>query len=330
MQVSQFDRRACMTLLGSAAAWPLAARAQQAPMPVIGFLNPLGQDAADAERMRAFRQGLRDVGFVEGENVTIAYQWADNRVDRLSVLAADLVRRQVNVIAAIGGATAAFAAKAETTTIPIVFAVAQDPVKLGLIGNLDRPGTNLTGVYIAAEATGRRLALLKELLPNATRIGVLLDPSNAANVASTLRDLEMAARSSSLQLKVMNASSGREVEAAFATFATEKPDALFVGPFSIERRVQLALLAMQQKIPVSYPWRDFAEAGGLMSYGPSLRDAFRQAGIQTARVLRGDKPASLPVVQTSKFELVINAMTARLLGITVPTSLLSHADEVLE
>jgi putative ABC transport system substrate-binding protein len=331
MRLNQLKRRDFITLLGgAAAAWPLAARAQQPAMPVVGFLDPTAPDASVAERLRAFRQGLGDAGFVEGENVAIEYRWAENRVDRLLALAAELVRRQVAVIAAIGGSTPAFAAKTQTGTIPIVFTVAQDPIKLGLVTNLARPGDNMTGVFLAAESTARRLTLLRELLPAARRIAVLVDPANAASIGSTLTELEASARPAGLQIKVLNASTGRELDAAFATFVSERPDALFVGPVATDRRVQLALLAAVHKVPATYPWRDFAEAGGLMSYGPSLRDAYRQAGVYTGRILKGAKPADLPVMQSSKFELVINAQTARMLGLTVPSSLLALADEVIE
>jgi putative ABC transport system substrate-binding protein len=331
MRLNQLKRRDFITLLGgAAAAWPLAARAQQPAMPVVGFLDPTAPDASVAERLRAFRQGLGDAGFVEGENVAIEYRWAENRVDRLLALAAELVRRQVAVIAAIGGSTPAFAAKTQTGTIPIVFTVAQDPIKLGLVTNLARPGDNMTGVFLAAESTARRLTLLRELLPAARRIAVLVDPANAASIGSTLTELEASARPAGLQIKVLNASTGRELDAAFATFVSERPDALFVGPVATDRRVQLALLAAVHKVPATYPWRDFPEAGGLMSYGPSLRDAYRQAGVYTGRILKGAKPADLPVMQSSKFELVINAQTARMLGLTVPPSLLALADEVIE
>ncbi len=324
-------REFILAIGGTAVAWPLAARAQQPAMPVVGFLDPTSPDAATADRLRAFRQGLRDAGFVEGENVAIEYRWAESRIDRLSVLAAGLVRRQVAVIVAIGGSTPAFAAKAETSTIPIVFTAAQDPVKLGLVTSLAKPGGNLTGVFLPAELTVRRLELLRELVPAATRISVFLDPANATNAVSTLRDMEAAAaRTSGLQIKVLNASTAREIDAAFASFVRERPDALFVGPFSTDRRVQLALLAMLHRIPAAYPWRDFVDAGGLMSYGASLRDAYRQAGVHVGRILKGAKPADLPVVQSSKYELVINASTARMLGLTVPPSLLALADEVIE
>jgi putative ABC transport system substrate-binding protein len=331
MQLERLRRRDVIALAGAAVAWPLAARAQQPAMPVVGFLDPTSPDAATADRLRAFRQGLGDAGFVEGENAAIEYRWAESRIDRLSVLAAGLVRRQVAVIVAIGGSTPAFAAKAETSTIPIVFTAAQDPVKLGLVASLAKPGGNLTGVFLPAEMTVRRLGLLRELVPAARRISVFLDPANATDVASTSRDIEAAAaRTSGLQIKVLNASTAREIDAAFASFARERPDALLVGPFSTDRRVQLALLAVLHRIPAAYPWRDFVDAGGLMSYGPSLRDAYRQAGVYAGRILKGEKPADLPVVQSSKYELVINASTARMLGLTVPPSLLTLADEVIE
>jgi putative tryptophan/tyrosine transport system substrate-binding protein len=324
-------RRDFVTLAGAAVAWPLAARAQQPAMPVVGFLEPTSPDGATADRLRSFRQSLRDAGFVEGENVAIEYRWADGRIDRLSALAADFVRRQAAVIVAIGGSTPAFTAKAETSTIPIVFTAAQDPVKLGLVASLAKPGGNLTGVFLPAEQTVRRLSLLRELVPAATRISVLLDPANAMDIASILKDMNAAAaRTRGLQIKVINASTAREIDAAFEGFASERPDALLVGPFSTERRVQLALLAVLHKIPAAYPWRDFADAGGLMSYGASLKDVYRQAGVYVGRILKGTKPAELPVVQSSKYQLVINAGTARMLGLTVPPSLLSLADEVIE
>jgi ABC-type uncharacterized transport system substrate-binding protein len=331
MPLHRFKRRGFIALLGGAAvAWPPVARAQQPSMPVIGFLDPASPDAALADRLRAFRQGLRDSGLIEGENVAIEYRWAENNVDRMAALATEFVRRQVAVIVAMGGSAAAFAAKKATSTIPVVFAVGQDPAKLGLVANLAKPGGNLTGVFLPAEATARRLSLLREMVPTATRIALLIDPANAADVATTLRDLETAGRPNSVQIKVLNASSGREVDQAFASLAQERPDALFVGPFSTERRVQLALLAAVHKIPATYPWREFVEAGGLMSYGPNLKDAHRQAGSYAGRVLKGAKPAELAVMQTSKFELAINALTARILGLTVPPSLRSITDETIE
>jgi putative ABC transport system substrate-binding protein len=331
MQLARLRRRNFIMLAGAALAWPLAARAQQRAMPVIGFLDPASPDAATADRLTAFRQGLADAGFVEGENVAIEYRWAEGRVERLSSLAAGLVRRQVAVIVAIGGSTPASAVKAETSTIPIVFTSAQDPVKLGLVTSLSRPGANLTGVFLPPELTARRLGLLRELMPAAKQIALFLDPANASDTASTLRDVQAAAaRVSGLKLRVIYVSTAREIDAAFAGLVNERPDALLVGPFATDRRVQMALLGVLHKIPAAYPWRDFVEAGGLMSYGPSLKDAYRQAGAYAGRLLKGTKPADLPVIQSSKYELIINALTARLIGVTVPASLRSLADEVIE
>jgi putative tryptophan/tyrosine transport system substrate-binding protein len=326
-------RRAFITLLGGGAvAWPLAARAQQPALPVVGLLEPTSPDAY-ADLLRAFRQGLKETGHVEGENVAIVYRFADNQLDRLPELAAELVRRRVAVIAAMGGPPSALAAKAATTTIPIVFAVAQDPVRLGLVASLARPGGNLTGIsFLNTELAAKRLELLRELVPTATRVAVLVNPASAELTASTLRDVEGAARAIGLQIKVLNASTSGEIDGAFATFARERPDALFVSPnpFFRSRRVHLALLAMRHAVPATYALRDYAEAGGLMSYGASLSDTHRQVGVYTGRILKGAKPADLPVVQASKFELVINLQTARMLGLAVPQSLLSTADEVIE
>jgi len=326
-------RREFITLLGgTAAARPFAARAQQPAMPVIGFLYPTSPDT-NADRLRGFRQGLKDTGYVEGENVAIEYRWAENQMDRLPPLAAELVRRQVAVIAATGGLDSALAAKTATTTIPIVFSVTEDPVRLGLVASLARPGGNMTGVnLVVGELTAKRLALLRELVPGAVRVAVLVNPANTVNAETTLRDVEPAARAMGLQIKVLKASTSREVEAAFATFVRERPDALLVGgdPFFRARRVQLANLASHHSIPATYALRDYAEAGGLMSYGSNLTDSYRQIGHYVGRILKGEKPADLPVVQASKFELVINAQTARLLGLTVPPQLLATADEVIE
>jgi putative tryptophan/tyrosine transport system substrate-binding protein len=323
-------RRDFITLLGgAAAAWPLAARAQQGAIPVVGFLHP---SSPDAYRLRAFRQGLKDAGFAEGENVTIEYRWADDQMDRLPALAAELVQRRVAVIAA-GAIPSVRAAKAATTTIPIVFVLAEDPVKTGIVTSLARPGGNLTGInFFAAELAAKRLELLRELVPGAARVAVLVNPANATTAESTLRGMEPAARAMGLQVQVLNASSSREIDAVFTTLASERPDAIVVGTdtFLIDRRVQLALQAMLHKLPATYPVRDFAEVGGLMSYGASLRDAYRHIGVYTGRILKGAKPADLPVVQSSKFELVINAQTARMLGLTVPDKLLVAADEVIE
>jgi putative ABC transport system substrate-binding protein len=297
-------------------------------MPVIGFLHP---SSPDPYRVRSFRQGLKDAGFVEGENVTIEYRWADNQIDRLPVLAAELVQRRVAVIAT-GGPPAVLAAKAATTTIPIAFVVGEDPVKLGLVASLARPGGNLTGInYFAGELAAKRLELLRELVPAAARLAVLVNPTNVAT-GSTLRDVEHAARAMGLQFHVFNVSTILEIDAAFTTLASERVDSLLVAndPFFIDRRVQLAQLAARHSLPAIHQDRLFAEVGGLMSYGASVGDAFRQVGLYTGRILKGAKPSDLPVVQPTKFELVINASTARMLGLTVPEKLLATADEVIE
>jgi putative ABC transport system substrate-binding protein len=325
-------RREFITLLGSAAAWPLAARAQQPAMPVIGLLDSRSPEAV-AGRLRAVRQGLKEAGYVEDENVAIVYRWAENQLHRLPELAADLVRRQVAVIAATGGVPPSLAAKAATTTIPIVFAVGEDPVRLGLVASLARPGGNLTGVnYFSYELIAKRLELLRELVPAAKRVAVLVNPANVEATEPTLRDVEAAARAMGLQIQVLKANTNREIDAAFATVVRERPDALFVGPspLFVERRVQLVHLASRHAIPATYTQREFAEIGGLMSYGATVADAYRQVGIYTGRILKGAKPADLPVVQSSKFELIINAQTARILDLDVPATLLARADEVIE
>jgi putative ABC transport system substrate-binding protein len=321
-----------MMLLGGAAAWPLAGQAQQPPMPVVGFLNPTTSDT-NADRLRAFRQGLKDTGYIEGENVTVAYRWAENQLDRLPVLADELVRRGSAVIAATGGPPAVFATKAATTTIPIVFGVNEDPVRLGLVASLDRPGGNLTGInFLTGELTAKRLELMRELVPAAVRIAVLVNPANVSNSETTLRDIRSAARAMGLQIQVLNAGASHDINAAFATLMGDRPDALFVGidSFLLSRRVQLTHLAARHAMPAAYPLREYAEGGGLMSYGTNLSDTYRQMGAYTGRILRGAKPADLPVVQASKFELVINAETARMLGVIVPEKLLATADAVIE
>jgi len=330
--MSGMGRREFVALLGGAAAWPIAARAQQPAMPVIGFLHPASPESY-ADQLRAFRQGLKEAGFVEGENVAIEYRWAEGQNDRLPALADELVRRRVAVIAAAGGPNSALAAKAATTTVPIVFVTGQDPVRLGLVTSLARPGGNLTGInFFTVELAAKRLELLRELLPGAMRIAVFVDPASAATTESTLRDVEAAAGVMRLQIQVLKASTSREIEAAFTSFVDERPDALFVGisTFFTARRVQLAQLAARHAVPAIYPDRLHAEVGGLISYGASLTDAYRQVGIYTGRILKGAKPADVPVVQSSKFELVINHPTARMLGLTVPPSLLARADEVIE
>jgi putative tryptophan/tyrosine transport system substrate-binding protein len=326
-------RREFITLLGGAAvAWPVAARAQQPAMPVVGFLGSVSPDAS-ADRLRALRQGLRETGFVEGENVAIDYRWADNQIDRLSELAAELVGRRVAVIVTGGGPAPAFAAKASTSAIPVVFTVAQDPVGLGLVASLARPGANLTGVnFLAVELAAKRLELLRELIPAAARIALLVNPANAAITEATVRDVESAARATGMQIRVLNADTSSEIDAAFGSFERERPDALLVGtgPFFTARRVQLVQLAARYMIPAIYAGRQNAEIGGLISYGASLADAYHQMGVYVGRILKGARPADLPVVQSTKFELVINHQTARMLGLTVPPTLLARADEVIE
>ena len=324
-------RREFITLLGGAAAWPFAARAQQPAMPVIGYLDPRSPDAI-SERLRAFRQGLKETGHVEGENVAIEYRWAENQLDRLPVLAADLVRRQVAVITP-AGIPSIFAAKAATSTIPIVFMTGDDPVRVGLVASLARPGGNLTGIgFLTTELAAKRLELLRDLLPKAARVAILVNPASAAQTEGTLREVEPAARTMGLQIQVFNANTNREIDAAFESMARERPDALFVAttPFLNARSVQLTQLANFHRLPTIYGLREHAEAGGLMSYGTNLADAYRQVGVYIGRILKGAKPADLPVMQASKFELVINAATARMLGLTVPEKLLVAADEVIE
>ncbi len=325
-------RRQFITLIGGvAAAWPLVAGAQQSAMPVIGFLHSQSPDT-NADRLRGFHRGLKESGFIEGENVSIDYRWAENQVDRLPVLAAELVRRQVAVIVALGGTAPAIAAKALNTTIPVVFGVPEDPVKLGLVTSLARPGGNLTGInFFVGELLAKRLELLRELVPAAARVAVFVNPANPAR-AELAVEAESAGRAMGLQIQVLSVSTSSEINAAFATLGRDRPDALLVSPdpFFVARRIQLANLAARHVIPSSFSVRENAEAGGLMSYGADISDAYRQMGVYAGRVLKGAKPADLPVLQSTKFEFVINVQTATMLGLTVPPQLLARADEVTE
>jgi putative tryptophan/tyrosine transport system substrate-binding protein len=336
-------RREFIAGLGSTVVWPVATRAQQPTMPVVGFVN---SGSADAGYMAAFRKGLGETGYVEGRNVTVEYHWLEGQFDRLPALMADLVRRRVAVIATPGSTAASIAAKAATTTIPIVFGVGDDPVKLGLVASLARPGGNATGINgFNAEVVAKRLGLLHQLVPNAVRVAVLLNPANAVAVQESsegvgvstarravLREVQEAAGAMGLQTHVLNASTSREIDAAFATLARDRPDALFVAPdaFLTSRRVQITTLAAAGRIAAAYVGREFVEVGGLMSYGTDLADRSRQIGVYIGKILNGAKPADLPVVQPTKFEFVINRQTARTLGIEVPETLLATADEVIE
>jgi putative ABC transport system substrate-binding protein len=325
-------RREFITLAGSAAAWPLAARAQQVAVPVAGFLGATSPEQW-SDRLRAFRQGLDEAGFVEGRNLAIEYRWAQGQDDRYPALAAELVRRQVKVIAAPGGSPAAFAAKAATSTIPIVFQTGADPVRLGLVVSMNRPGGNITGISnISTTLAAKRLELLRDLVPNAASIGVLLYPANRIVSEIQTGDLREAAGLRGLRLIFVNASGERDFDAAFATLAQQGAGALFLtdDPFWNGRREQLVALAARYSMPASYAFREFVAAGGLVSYGTNLRDAYRLVGVYTGRILNGTKPADLPVMQPTKFELAINLKTAKALGVTVPPTMLAIADDVIE
>ena len=317
---------------GTAVAWPLAAHAQQPAMPVVGLVNGGSADAA-VRFVAAFRKGLNETGYVEGQNVTVEYHWLEGQYDRVPALMADLVRRRVAVIVTPSIATVALAAEAATATIPIVFGIGEDPVQRGLVANMARPGGNATGAnFLATEVAAKRLRLLHDLLPKAVRVAVLVNPASASNTESTLREVQEAAPALGLNIEILNATTISEIDAAFAALARERPDALFVGPdgFFTSRRGQFATLTAVNKIPATYSNREYVEAGGLMSYGTDLTDVFHQVGVYTGNILKGAKPADLPVVQSTKLEFVLNLQTARALGLSVPPSLLSIADDVIE
>jgi putative tryptophan/tyrosine transport system substrate-binding protein len=326
-------RRDFISLVGGAAvAWPLVARTQPSRMPVIGFVSGESLDGS-LRFLIAFRKGLNEGGFVEGQNVTVEYHWLKGQYDSLPALMTDLVRRQVAVIATPISTPAALAAKAATASIPIVFGVGADPVELNLVASLAQPGGNVTGVNVfSGEVVAKRLRLLHDLVPKAVRIAVLVNPANAATAEPTLRELHKAAPAIGLQIQILNATTIGEIDATFGTFAHERPDALFVNndAFFTDRRVQFAILAARDKIPATYANRDFVAAGGLMSYGTDLADGFYQVGVYTGSILRGAKPADLPVLQSTKFEFLLNLTTAKALGIEVPSGVLSVADEVIE
>jgi putative ABC transport system substrate-binding protein len=331
MQFDKIRRREFMTLLGSAAAWPLAARSQQAAMPVIGFLGAAAPDALQ-EWVQGLRRGLKESGYAEGENIAIEYRWSESEPGQLAELAAGLVRRKVNVIVALS-APASIAAAKSTTSIPVVFLVPEDPVRLGLVTSLSRPGGNATGInFFSAELASKRLELLRTLVPSAARVAVLLNPAEPTIAAANRRDVEAAAAAMGLQIRILNASTVDEIDTAFATFANERPDALFIGggPFFTARRVQLAQLTTRYAVPAIHTARSYPEVGGLISYGTSPTEAAHEAGAYVGRILKGARPADLPVMQSTRFELVINAYTARMLGLTVPPTLLATADALIE
>jgi putative ABC transport system substrate-binding protein len=333
MPVAAIRRREFISLLGgAAAAWPVAARAQQPAMPVIGFL---GAGALDNYLLylAAFRKGLAEIGFIEGQNVAIEYRWAEGQYERMAELSADLVRRRVAVIAVPGSPPGARAAKAATSTIPIVFSVGDDPVRAGLVASISRPEANATGInFFTGEVVAKRLALLHELLPGAARVAAFINPADASRAAVLREEVEAAARTMGMQLQILNPSTNREIDAAFDALVRARADALFVGPdaFYNTRRVQLATMAARHAVPTAFAVREYVDAGGLMSYGSSLAEMYREVGVYCGRILKGTKPADLPVLQSTKFELVINAQTARMLRLDVSPSLLARADEVIE
>jgi putative tryptophan/tyrosine transport system substrate-binding protein len=326
-------RRKFITLLGGAAAsWPVTARGQQSNLPTIGFMD-LRSPEGLFDRLRGFRQGLRDGGYSEGESIAVEYRWGENRVERLPDIAAELVRRGVALIVASGGLPVASAARTASSAMPVLFIVSGDPVGLGLVASLARPGGNLTGVnFVAAELVAKRLELLRELLPKVSRVAVLINPVDTANTEPALRDMHAASRAMGIETQLHRASTAREIDAAFISMARERSDALFVAnaPYFNVRRVQLVQLAARYVLAATYSGREYAEVGGLMSYGSDIVDMYRQIGLYATRILRGAKPAELPVVQSSKLELVINHQTARMLNLVVPPTLLATADEVIE
>jgi putative ABC transport system substrate-binding protein len=326
-------RRDFITLLGgAAAAWPLAARAQQPALPVIGFVNP-GSPEGNALYAASFRQGLGEIGYAEGRNLSILYRWLEGQLDRLPAVMEELVRQRVAVIAVPGNTTAALAAKAATASIPIVFGVNEDPVGLGLVASLARPGGNVTGVnFFANELVPKRVGFLREMVPRATWLALLVNPANGLTTDNTLKAAQAAAHAMNLETQVLTARTSEEIETALASLAGRPDQMLFVGPdgFYTSRRVQLATLTARHGIPATFGNREYVEVGGLMSYGASVTAAFRQAGVYTGQILKGAKPADLPVVQSTKFELVLNAVTARALGLQIPPSMLAIADEVIE
>jgi putative ABC transport system substrate-binding protein len=331
MQFGQLKRREFVTLLGGAAAWPHAAGAQQPTMPLIGFLQS-GSAGATAHMLAAFHSGLREAGYIEGQNVAIVYRYADGRYDRLPMLAAELVRSQVAVLAATGGDSAVRAARAATATIPIVFTIGSDPVALGYVASLNRPGGNVTGVVLLTSNLGaKRIGLLREFIPNADAIGVLVNPAYPVSAAQ-LKEVQTAAASVDVRLIIANASAERDFEPAFALLVQQRASALMISsdPFFNSQRDRIVALAARHALPAIYEWREFTEAGGLMSYGTSLTDAYRLAGNYAGRILKGEKPADLPVIQSSKFELVINLKTAKALGLDVPLGMSAAADEIIE
>ena len=326
MRRREFIKLVC----GSAATWPLAARAQQSAIPVVGFLHSGLQ--AQSDQVSGFRKGLNEAGFVEGQNIEIEKRFAEGHYDRLPALAVDLVKRQVAVLAVGGGVHAALAAKASTAKIPVVFAIGSDPVQFGLVHSLNRPGANITGIsFFAAQLEAKRLGLLSEIVPTARTFGALVNPTND-NSENQLKDIAQGGRAVNRAIAIQRASNERDIEAAFASFAEQRVNALLVAsdPYYNGERTKIVALAARYNLPAIYEWREFAEAGGLASYGTNLSDAYRLAGIYVGRILKGEKPADLPILQTTKFEFLLNLKTAKTLGLTVPPGPLSAVDAVIE